>query len=201
MYEQVPLAAMSFVVEELCYRYYCPCGDVFEIGLDELWDGEDVAPCASCTLRIRVLYEEEDLPRMPDDEDDDETLAATMAQLELVAERAPPVRDPALVPGAAAAAAAHSADVPSVAQEAAALPPPPPQDAAALPQDAGQDDGPPLPGDPPEYSNSDTEDEIRVLEQEREALMARLEAGAAKLEALAERRAAASQGLETESCP
>lgn len=28
----------------------------------ELWDGEDVAPCPSCTLRIRVIYEEENLP-------------------------------------------------------------------------------------------------------------------------------------------
>jgi hypothetical protein len=24
----------------------------------ELWDGEDVAPCPSCTLRIRIIYDE-----------------------------------------------------------------------------------------------------------------------------------------------
>lgn len=29
---------------------------------DELWEGEDVAPCPSCTLRIRVIYDEEALP-------------------------------------------------------------------------------------------------------------------------------------------
>ena len=45
---------------------------VFQITLEELWDGEDIAPCPSCTLRILIIYEEEDLPPLPDDSDDDE---------------------------------------------------------------------------------------------------------------------------------
>ena len=69
-YEEVELEDMSFDAELQEYSYPCPCGDKFVIGLDELHDGEDVAPCPSCTLRILVIYEEGDLPEWvePDDE-------------------------------------------------------------------------------------------------------------------------------------
>ena len=44
------------------------------ITLEELWDGEDIATCPSCTLRIIIIYEEEDLPELleSDDEGEDE---------------------------------------------------------------------------------------------------------------------------------
>ena len=32
--------------------------DLEEITLEELYDGEDIAPCPSCSLKIRVLFEE-----------------------------------------------------------------------------------------------------------------------------------------------
>ena len=41
------------------FFYPCPCGDKFEITLEELCMGEDIAPCPSCSLLIRVIYDEE----------------------------------------------------------------------------------------------------------------------------------------------
>ncbi|KAJ1431485.1 hypothetical protein B484DRAFT_347227 [Ochromonadaceae sp. CCMP2298] len=48
------------------YSYPCPCGDRFVINLEDLHDGEDVAHCPSCTLRIRVIFDEEALPPLPE---------------------------------------------------------------------------------------------------------------------------------------
>ena len=72
IYEEVEIEDMTYNPEERMYYYPCPCGDKFRITLEELWDGEDVAKCPSCTLRIMVIYEEEDLPALPDDSDDEE---------------------------------------------------------------------------------------------------------------------------------
>ena len=43
------------------YTYPCPCGDKFEINIDDLRDGEDIAVCPSCSLMIRVIFDLEDL--------------------------------------------------------------------------------------------------------------------------------------------
>ena len=64
VYEEVRLSDMEFKEEEQMYFYKCPCGDLFEISLEELHDGEDIAPCPSCSLKIRVLFDEADLPAM-----------------------------------------------------------------------------------------------------------------------------------------
>ncbi len=37
-----------------------------QISLDELLDGDDIATCPSCTLRVRVIYDIDSLPN-PDD--------------------------------------------------------------------------------------------------------------------------------------
>eukprot|EP00555_Chaetoceros_dichaeta_P008339 CAMPEP_0198253716 /NCGR_PEP_ID=MMETSP1447-20131203/4111_1 /TAXON_ID=420782 /ORGANISM="Chaetoceros dichaeta, Strain CCMP1751" /LENGTH=108 /DNA_ID=CAMNT_0043939503 /DNA_START=80 /DNA_END=406 /DNA_ORIENTATION=+ len=71
IYEEVEIEDLDYDPVELQYTYPCPCGDVFQITLEELWDGEDIAPCPSCTLRIMIIYEEDDLPPLPDDFDDD----------------------------------------------------------------------------------------------------------------------------------
>mmetsp|Transcript_8793 Transcript_8793/g.19922 ORF Transcript_8793/g.19922 Transcript_8793/m.19922 type:complete len:107 (+) Transcript_8793:119-439(+) len=65
VYEEVSLADMRFDEEQLMYFYTCPCGDLFEISLEELHDGEDIALCPSCSLKLRVRYEESDLPPLP----------------------------------------------------------------------------------------------------------------------------------------
>ena len=41
-----------------------PCGDRFEISIDDLREQEtDIAVCPSCSLQIRVIYGVEDLPK------------------------------------------------------------------------------------------------------------------------------------------
>ena len=71
VYDEVEIGDLDFDEEELMYYYPCPCGDKFFIGLEDLWDGEDIAGCPSCTLMIRVLFEEADLPPLPSDDDED----------------------------------------------------------------------------------------------------------------------------------
>lgn len=71
IYEEVEIEDLDYDPEEYLYTYPCPCGDKFSITLEELWDGEDIATCPSCTLRISVIYEEEDLPPLPSDTDEE----------------------------------------------------------------------------------------------------------------------------------
>jgi diphthamide biosynthesis protein 3 len=83
LYEEIEFEDLIFDAKTETYSYPCPCGDKFKISLEELWDGEDIADCQSCTLFIKVIYEEEDLPPLrgedsdsndkdDDDEDDNE---------------------------------------------------------------------------------------------------------------------------------
>ena len=66
IYEEVEIEDLDFDPVKLTYTYPCPCGDKFRISLLDLWDGEDIAPCPSCTLRITIIYDEEDLPPLPE---------------------------------------------------------------------------------------------------------------------------------------
>ena len=70
VYEEIEIEDMHWNEEELSYTYPCPCGDKFSIDLEELYDGEDIASCPSCTLRIRVIFEESDLPPLPPEVED-----------------------------------------------------------------------------------------------------------------------------------
>uniref|UniRef100_A0A6S8YW78 Diphthamide biosynthesis protein 3 n=1 Tax=Ditylum brightwellii TaxID=49249 RepID=A0A6S8YW78_9STRA len=72
IYEEIEIEDLDYDPNSLTYTYPCPCGDKFRITLEELWDGEDVATCPSCTLRIMVIYEEDDLPELPDDYDEED---------------------------------------------------------------------------------------------------------------------------------
>ena len=45
------------------YHYPCPCGDRFEINIEDLRDGEEIAVCPSCSLQIRVIFDVDDLPK------------------------------------------------------------------------------------------------------------------------------------------
>jgi diphthamide biosynthesis protein 3 len=57
IYDEIEIEDMAFNEEEQLYTYPCPCGDKFSIALEELLDGEEIASCPSCTLRIRVIYD------------------------------------------------------------------------------------------------------------------------------------------------
>ena len=54
---------MTFDPALQIYTYPCPCGDRFQIAIDDLRDGEEIAVCPSCSLQIRVIFEKDDLPK------------------------------------------------------------------------------------------------------------------------------------------
>jgi diphthamide biosynthesis protein 3 len=72
IYEEVEFEDLDYDPVTQTYTYPCPCGDKFSITLDALWDGEDIATCPSCTLRIEIIYDEEDLPPLREEDDDDD---------------------------------------------------------------------------------------------------------------------------------
>jgi hypothetical protein len=74
IYEEIEIEDLDFDPITQIYTYPCPCGDKFTISLEALYDGEDIATCPSCTLRIEIIYDESDLPplRTHDDDDDDD---------------------------------------------------------------------------------------------------------------------------------
>jgi diphthamide biosynthesis protein 3 len=61
-YDEVDLDDMEWNGELKAYTYQCPCGDFFQITLDELKRGEDVAHCPSCSLVLVVIYDASELP-------------------------------------------------------------------------------------------------------------------------------------------
>ena len=72
IYEEIEFEDLDYNPQTQIYTYPCPCGDKFTISLEALWDGEDIATCPSCTLRIEIIYDEEDLPPLRNDDDSDD---------------------------------------------------------------------------------------------------------------------------------
>ncbi|CCH62705.1 hypothetical protein TBLA_0I00420 [Henningerozyma blattae CBS 6284] len=60
-YDQIEIEDMVFHPETQLFTYPCPCGDRFEVFIDDLFDGETRAVCPSCSLEIDVIFEQEDL--------------------------------------------------------------------------------------------------------------------------------------------
>ncbi|EEQ33630.1 Diphthamide biosynthesis protein 3 [Microsporum canis] len=63
IYDEIEIEDMTFDPVLQIYHYPCPCGDRFEIGLADLRDGEEIGICPSCSLMIRVIFDEADLPK------------------------------------------------------------------------------------------------------------------------------------------
>ncbi|KAG5502044.1 hypothetical protein JKF63_04321 [Porcisia hertigi] len=57
-YEEVQLADMT--LEDGVLRFPCPCGDLFELSLEDFIAGKDVAQCPTCSLTIKVLFTKEE---------------------------------------------------------------------------------------------------------------------------------------------
>lgn len=57
IYDEIEIEDMTFDPNLQIYTYPCPCGDRFEIAIDSLRDGEDIAVCPSCSLMIRVIFD------------------------------------------------------------------------------------------------------------------------------------------------
>ncbi|THX85328.1 hypothetical protein D6D05_02921 [Aureobasidium pullulans] len=63
IYDEIEIEDMTYDPITQLYTYPCPCGDKFEINIDDLRDGEDIAVCPSCSLMIRVIFDLEDLEK------------------------------------------------------------------------------------------------------------------------------------------
>ncbi|KAK4548041.1 Diphthamide biosynthesis protein 3 [Oleoguttula mirabilis] len=64
IYDEIEIEDMTWDATLQLYHYPCPCGDRFEISIDDLREQEtDIAVCPSCSLQIRVIYEVDDLPK------------------------------------------------------------------------------------------------------------------------------------------
>ncbi|XP_005106922.1 DPH3 homolog isoform X3 [Aplysia californica] len=59
-HDEIEIEDMEYDDETETYHYPCPCGDRFEITKVELESGEDVARCPSCSLLIKVIYDQDD---------------------------------------------------------------------------------------------------------------------------------------------
>lgn len=61
VYDEIEIEDMNYVENDpekgSYYTYPCPCGDKFFITLEDLKNGEDIAHCPGCTLKIRVIYD------------------------------------------------------------------------------------------------------------------------------------------------
>ena len=67
IYDEIEIEDMTFDSALQIYHYPCPCGDRFEIFIEDLREGEEIAVCPSCSLQIRVIFEKDDLPKPKDD--------------------------------------------------------------------------------------------------------------------------------------
>lgn len=68
-YDEIEIEDMNWDEKLQAFTYSCPCGDLFQITMEELRAGEDIAHCPSCSLYIRVIYDPEDFqdPESPAD--------------------------------------------------------------------------------------------------------------------------------------
>ena len=57
-YDEIEIEDMTFDKDLQIYHFPCPCGDRFEIHIGDLRDGEDVAVCPSCSLMIKVIFDQ-----------------------------------------------------------------------------------------------------------------------------------------------
>jgi len=71
-YDEIEIEDMEYNEDERTFYYPCPCGDRFQITVEELEEGEDVGRCPSCTLTIRVIYSADFFEEDDEDDDDDE---------------------------------------------------------------------------------------------------------------------------------
>ena len=57
VYDEVEIEDMDFDGFIRTFFYPCPCGDKFQISLEDIGRGYSIAKCPSCSLTIRVVYD------------------------------------------------------------------------------------------------------------------------------------------------
>ncbi|XP_065686204.1 diphthamide biosynthesis protein 3 isoform X1 [Patagioenas fasciata] len=62
-HDEVEIEDFEYDEETETYSYPCPCGDRFLITREDLENGEDVATCPSCSLIVRVIYDQVTTPK------------------------------------------------------------------------------------------------------------------------------------------
>lgn len=67
-YDEIEIEDMEYNSKLETFFFPCPCGDVFQITLEELECGEEIARCPSCSLIIKVIYDEEFLENLKKEE-------------------------------------------------------------------------------------------------------------------------------------
>jgi len=80
VYDEIEIEDMDFDEDQQTYFYACPCGDLFQITVDELRDGEDIARCPSCSLVIRIIYTAEDFAKADDGDNVDAPASPAVIQ-------------------------------------------------------------------------------------------------------------------------
>lgn len=58
IYDEIEIEDMNYDEDMQIFTYPCPCGDQFQVAIDDLLDeSTDIAVCPSCSLEIRVIFE------------------------------------------------------------------------------------------------------------------------------------------------
>ncbi|KAK7603608.1 hypothetical protein V9T40_003607 [Parthenolecanium corni] len=65
-HDEVEIEDFEYDEEDETYYYPCPCGDRFQISKEELKSGVDIATCPSCSLVIKVIYDQEQFAKDDD---------------------------------------------------------------------------------------------------------------------------------------
>jgi len=78
-YDQIEIEDMTFDPTTQLFTYPCPCGDRFQVFIDDLQDGDDVAVCPSCSLMIQVIFEQEDLKEFYDEMNEGQVMSEAVA--------------------------------------------------------------------------------------------------------------------------
>ncbi|KAM9766605.1 diphthamide biosynthesis protein 3 [Menidia menidia] len=58
-HDEVEIEDFEYDEETETFYFPCPCGDRFAITREDLENGEEVATCPSCSLIVRVIYDQE----------------------------------------------------------------------------------------------------------------------------------------------
>ncbi|XP_053170509.1 DPH3 homolog [Scomber japonicus] len=58
-HDEVEIEDFEFDEDTETFYFPCPCGDRFAITKEELENGEDVATCPSCSLIVKVIYDQD----------------------------------------------------------------------------------------------------------------------------------------------
>lgn len=58
LYDEIEIEDCFYDETLQIYHHPCPCGDRFEISIADMRDGEDIARCPSCSLMIRIIFDQ-----------------------------------------------------------------------------------------------------------------------------------------------